>query len=91
MVWAACAFTKPRASARRVVDEVQAKLCRRVLRALARRGLLEREDAEAMGAWDHGAAFSLDAAVRVEANDRQGLERLLRNSRSPGLCHGAAA
>lgn len=31
-----------------------------------------------MGAWDHGGGFSLDASVRVEANDRPGLERLLR-------------
>jgi hypothetical protein len=39
--------------------------------------VLEREDAAAMGAWDHGGGFSLDASVRVEAHDRQGLERLL--------------
>ena len=45
---------------------------------LARRGVLEREDAGAMGTWDHGEGFSLDASVRIEADDRLGLERLLR-------------
>jgi hypothetical protein len=38
-----------------------------------------------MGAWDHGGGFSLDASVSVEAHDRQGLERLLRNSRPASL------
>ena len=36
---------------------------------LACRGVLEREDAEAMGAWDHGGGFSVDASVRIEADD----------------------
>ena len=36
----------------------------RLLRALTRRGLLEREDAQAMGEWDHGGGFSLDASVK---------------------------
>jgi hypothetical protein len=40
--------------------------------------VLEREDRKAMGTWDHGGGFSLDASVRIEANDRLGLERLLR-------------
>jgi len=31
-----------------------------------------------MRQWDHGGGFSLNAAVRVEATDRKGLERLLR-------------
>lgn len=46
-------------------------------RALARRGLLEREDVQAMGAWEHAGGFSLDARVRVEADDCLDLERLL--------------
>jgi hypothetical protein len=37
--------------------EVQAKLRRRLLRAAARRGLLERAEAEAMLAWDHGGGL----------------------------------
>ena len=58
---------------------------RRLLRAAARRGLIEREDAQAMGAWDHGGGFSLDASVRVEADDRLGLERLLRYCARPAF------
>ena len=43
------------------------------------------------GAWDHGGGFSLDATVRIEAHDRHGLERQLRNSRPAGLRAGTAA
>ena len=66
-----------------MLDEVQAKVRRRPLRALTRRGVLEPEDAEAMTNWEHGGGFSLDASVRIEGTDRAGLERLLL--RSPGL------
>jgi hypothetical protein len=34
----------------------------------------ERQDKQ----WEHGGGFSLNAAVRIEATDRKGLERLLR-------------
>ncbi|MBU0499598.1 MAG: transposase [Gammaproteobacteria bacterium] len=37
----------------------------------------------AAGQWDHGGGFSLDASVRIEAHDRQGLERLLRYCARP--------
>jgi hypothetical protein len=57
----------------------------RLLSVLARRGVLEREDAEAMGTWDHGGGFWVDASVRVEASDRQGLERLLRYCARPAF------
>ena len=36
------------------------------------------EAANAMLQWSHGGGFSLNAEVRIEAHDRQGLERLLR-------------
>jgi hypothetical protein len=65
--------------------QIQAKVRVRLLRALTRRGLLEREDAQAMLAWDHGGGFSVDATVRVEANDRQGLECLLRYCARPAF------
>jgi hypothetical protein len=71
-------FHESRAPDQKLLDEVQAKVRRRLLRALARRGVLEPEDAEAMANWEHGGGFSLDAGVRIEAADRQGLERLLR-------------
>ena len=33
--------------------------------------------------WDHGGGFSLDASVRIEAQDRSGLERLIRYCARP--------
>jgi hypothetical protein len=47
--------------------------------------VLEREDAEAMGAWDHGGGFSLDASARIEADDRRGPEGLLRYCARPAF------
>jgi putative transposase len=67
------------------VAEVQTKMRRRVLCALAQRGLLEREDAEAMDGWEHAGGFSLDTSVRVEAHDRTGLEGLLRYCARPAF------
>jgi hypothetical protein len=50
-------FHEAQAVGAETVAEVQAKVRRRVSRALARRGLLEREEAEAMLAWDHGGGL----------------------------------
>jgi len=36
----------------------------RLLRALTRRGLLEREDAQAMGAWEHDGGHAA-AEIRI--------------------------
>jgi hypothetical protein len=33
--------------------------------------------------WDHGGGFSLDGSVRIEATDREGLERLIRYCARP--------
>jgi hypothetical protein len=49
----------------------------RVLRWLACSRLIEHELASEVPAWE-SSGFSLDAAVRVAAHDRAGLERLLR-------------
>jgi hypothetical protein len=38
---------------------------------------------EDMLTWDHGGGFSLDASVRIEATDREGLERLIRYCARP--------
>jgi hypothetical protein len=54
----------------------------RVLRWFARSGLIERDDVREMLAWEN-SGFSLDAAVRVGAHDRAGLERLLRYCARP--------
>jgi len=72
----------PALSAKQLTD-IQGNIRRRLLRALKRRGLLEAEVAEEMDAWDHGGGFSLDAGVRIEADDRSGLERLLRYCARP--------
>ena len=60
----------------------------RVLKAFVRWGLLEPQTRDEMLEWRHGGGFSLDAAVRLEANDREGLERLLRYCARPPLAAG---
>jgi hypothetical protein len=87
----AATFHESSAPDQKLLNEVQAKVRRRLLRALTRRGVLEPEDAETMASWDHGGGFSLDASVRIEGADRQGPERLLRYLRSTGLRAGALA
>ncbi len=67
------------------IGEVQAAVRRRLLRAVERRGLLAPEDAQTMAAWEHGGGFSVDAEVRIEAFDRDGLERLLRYCARPAF------
>lgn len=78
-------FHEAQALGPEALAEIQAKVRIRLLRALTRRGLLAREDAQVMGAWDHGGGFSLDASVRIEAKDREGLERLLRSCARPAF------
>ena len=39
------------------IAEIQPQVRHRLLSVLARRGVLEREDAEAMGTWDHSGGF----------------------------------
>ena len=64
-------------------EAVKTQIRRRILRAFVRRGRLEKEDRQEMEQWDHAGGFSLDASVRIEAHDRQGLERLLRYCARP--------
>jgi hypothetical protein len=73
------------------IAEIQAQVRHRLLSVLARRGVLEREEAAAMGTWDHGGGFSLDASVRIEADDRLGLKRLLRYCARPAFAARTAA
>ena len=51
---------------------------RRVLRWFARRGLLDPATAADMCTWRGTGGFSVDGSVRIEAEDRAGLERLVR-------------
>ena len=60
------------------VAAVQTQVRRRVLRWFVRRGWLAEEDREEMQRWSHSGGFSLDAAVRIEGGDSDGLERLVR-------------
>ncbi len=51
---------------------------RRVLRAFRKRGLLEEDSARDMLGWQASGGFSVDASVRIEGEDRIGIERLVR-------------
>ena len=65
------------------IAELEGVVAKRVLRLFERRGLLSREAAHEMASWGHNSGFSVDASVRIEANDRAGLERLLRYCARP--------
>jgi len=65
------------------IASVQAGMRRRLLRVFVRRGLLPRDDAQAMAQWQHGGGFSVDGSVRLEATDRAGCLRLLRYCARP--------
>ena len=60
------------------VRVVQTQVRRRILRAFVRRGRIDTQTRKEIEAWDHGGGFSLDARVRIAADNRQDLERLLR-------------
>jgi len=64
-------------------EAVQGRVRRRILRAYQRSGILDKDDRKEMEQWDHGGGFSLDATARIAANDRRGLERLLRYCARP--------
>jgi hypothetical protein len=65
------------------IEAVQEKIRKRILQAFVRRGFIERNDAKEMLSWEHGGGFSLHAWVRIEEDDREGLERLLRYCARP--------
>jgi hypothetical protein len=64
---------------------VQRRIRSRVLRAAVRHGALTPEVAADLARWGHGGGFSLHAAVRIEAEDRAGLERPLRYCARPAF------
>ena len=64
------------------VAQVQAQVRTRILRAFASRGLIERFEAREMLAFKH-SGFSVNAGVCIQAQDRAGLERLLRYCARP--------
>jgi Putative transposase/Transposase zinc-binding domain len=62
---------------------LQYELQRRVLRYFRRHGLLDKTDAHGMLSWQGSGGFSIDASVRIEGEDRAGVERLLRYCARP--------
>ncbi len=67
------------------IGEVQAAVRRRLLRAVELCCLLAPEDAQTMAAWEHGGGFSVGPGVCIVADDRKGLERLLRYCARPAF------
>ena len=67
----------------KVIQSAQETIRKRLLRLFVRRGLLSSDESEQMLAWENGGGFSLHAQVRIAANDREGLERLLRYCTRP--------
>ena len=65
------------------IQTVQVRVRQRMLRWFARQNYLDKEDAKDMAEWRSGGGFSVDASVRIEADDRAGLERLLRYCARP--------
>ena len=63
--------------------ELQRVIQRRVLRHFRARGLLDDDDAAGMLSWQGSGGFSVDASVRIEGEDRTGVERLLRYCARP--------
>ena len=63
---------------------VQTDLRRRILRAVVGRGLLESLAAKATLGYQH-SGFSVDAGVRIKADDRAAPERLLRCCARPPI------
>jgi len=64
------------------VQDTEDRIRQRVLKLFGRRGWIPKEQIDEMLKWEYGG-FSLDARVRVEAWDREGLERLIRYCARP--------
>ena len=69
----------------RRLGAVQRRVRSRVLRTAVRHGALTAEVAADLARWGHGGGFSVHAAVRIEAEDCAGLERLLRYCARPAF------
>ena len=66
-----------------IVESILNNVRKRVLSLFKRRRYLQPEEVSNMLIWDHGGGFSIDASVRIEAYDRDGLERLIRYCARP--------
>ena len=63
--------------------ELQHVIQHRVLRYFRSQGLLDEADANGMLTWQGSGGFSVDASVRIEGDDRAGVERLIRYCARP--------
>lgn len=54
------------------IPRVQARVRQRVLRWFADQGFLDPDDAKDIAQWENGGGFSVDASVRIEADDGRG-------------------
>ncbi len=63
--------------------ELQHVIQHRVLRYFRTQGLLDEADANGMLSWRGSGGFSIDASVRIEGDDRPGVERLIRYCARP--------
>ena len=70
------------------IAQVESLLQRRVLRYFRRHGLLDELDAAGMLTWQGSGEFSVDASVRIEGEDRAGVERLVRYCARPSRSNG---
>lgn len=60
---------------------------KRVLKLFKRKGLLTLEQVEDIMSWRHSGGFSVNADVGIDAEDRAGLERLLRYCARPAFAN----
>jgi hypothetical protein len=74
------------------IADVQARVRRRLLSVVVRRGRPPGDDARAMGRWQHGGGGSVNGSVRIEATDRAGRARAATALLRPAtVCPGPAA
>ncbi|MCE5318423.1 MAG: transposase, partial [Parachlamydia sp.] len=64
------------------IADTQDRIRKRVLKLFARRNWIEKDEIGKMLAYEN-SGFSLDAKVRIEPWDREGLERLIRYCSRP--------
>jgi Putative transposase len=62
---------------------VQAVVRRRIRHLFVQRGLLDKADYNEMAAQKHNGGFSLDASIRIDADDSSGLEHMFRYCARP--------
>ncbi len=67
------------------VEQVGAGVRKRVLSLFKRRGLLSDDDFDNIKSWKGSGGFSVNADVRIDAEDQRGKERLIRYCARPAF------